>query len=398
MTRPDTFMSHDERPSCVVCRLREPVQGWVCGLCRTRIAGTLDDLLVRIDQLHLAVVPSPAAEGERVATSRTASPVPARVDVLSLLGPGNESITAMLHPRVRRWQTSRVVTVTSVHRNRWQRQDRQIVDWHRELDIDHATGRPLMVADDDQIGVLPPREWLDSWVRAWRSSLGHGSPDYAPRHRTRPPTDPERVTDPDRVDWWDTHRDTVDPVRDHWEARFGEPLRNTSNSANVDYLKTWLDVACDRGDMGVAEFASELRTLVAEITRVLGDTPDQQWLGRCPTELTERDGTTSVCGAGLWQDPHASQVQCPRCHSTWGQRPLELLNLAAEIRRVWPVDRRRRYTTGELNTLVVPLCPGCANQAEVRWREVTARADVVRWWRPAGVSCPNGCPDVERIM
>jgi hypothetical protein len=380
---------------CVVCRRREPPDGHVCDTCQARIVTGLDDLLDKMDALHLAVVPTAAPAGDRVTTSRIGAPLPVRLDALSLIGPGNESVTAMLHPMVRRWSASRTVTVVTVRLNRWVQEDRTVTDWFQELALDDA-GHPILVADDDQIGVLPPREWLDSWVRAWRAALHLHTPKRNPVHDwdTAPTRhDPVRSgSGPDRAD-----DRFADPLRDEWEIRYGHPPRNKANQANVEFLKTWLDKACQL-DIGISAFAAELHTLVAELARVLGDTPDQQWLGRCPATLMEHDGGTTTCAAGLWQDPHASQVVCPRCHSTWGPRPFELLHLAREIRRVWPVDRRRRYAAAEIDDLPLPACPGCANEVRVRWREVTATLDTVRWWRPVGIECPNECPDAERLL
>lgn len=381
---------------CVVCRRREPPDGHVCDTCRTRILTGLDDLLDKMDTLHLACVPTTAPPSDRVSTSRVGAPLPARLDALSLVGPGNVAVTAMMHPKVRRWSASRVVTVTTVRLNRWVQEDRTITDWFQELALDDA-GHPILVADDDQIGVLPPREWLESWVAAWREALGLHRPKMKPVHSPipsrsdgpDPTTDP--TTDPAARDRF------ADPLRDEWEIRYGQPPRNKANEANVEFLKTWLDKAC-RVDLGVAAFAAELHTLIAELSRVLGDTPDQQWLGRCPAQLVEHDGGTSTCAAGLWQDPHASQVVCPRCHSTWGPRPFELLHLAREIRRVWPVDRRRRYTSSEITELNLPLCPCCANEVQVKWHDVTGTLDTDRWWQPATVRCPNGCLEAERVL
>jgi hypothetical protein len=381
--------SADTAAACVVCRRREPPDGHVCDTCQARIVTGLDDLLDKMDTLHLAVVPTAAPASDRVSTSRTGAPLPVRLDALSLIGPGNESVTAMMHPLVRRWSASRVVTVTTVQANRWVQADRTITDWFQELALDDA-GHPILAPDDDQIGVLPPREWLDSWVRAWRAAMHLHTPKPSPVHTWD--TEPVRHDpDPGVTDRF------ADPLRDEWEIRYGHPPRNRANQANVEFLKLWLDKAC-RLDIGVAAFAAELHTLVAELSRVLGDTPDQQWLGRCPAQLAEHDGGITTCAAGLWQDPHASQVVCPRCHSTWGPRPVELLHLAREIRRVWPVDRRRRYTAGEIDGLDLPVCPGCANQARVRWADVTATVDLERWWRPTAVTCPNGCPDAGRLM
>jgi hypothetical protein len=150
----------------------------------------------------------------------------------------------------------------------------------------------------------------------------------------------------------------------------------------------------------VAKFAAELRSLSAELTRVLGEKPDDQWLGKCPSTITDRDtGDKQVCGAGLWQDPHASVVECPRCHCTWGPLVVGLFHLAAEIRRVWPLDRRRRYSAEEIDALRQIRCPGCASdEIQIGWQEVTAVGDRQRWWRPTRTRCPDGCARAGEIL
>jgi hypothetical protein len=153
-------------------------------------------------------------------------------------------------------------------------------------------------------------------------------------------------------------------------------------------------------DIGIADFTAELRALSAELTRVLGEQPDQQWLGRCPATIADHatpdDGRP--CGAGLWQDPHASVVECPHCHATWGPRATDLLTLAGQIRRVWPVDRRRRYTADDVDAVPALPCPapGCGQTLDLWWREVTATTDRRRWWRPDKITCPSGCAEAEK--
>lgn len=407
---------------CVVCRRREPVRGHVCDPDRARSVDQLTDLPRMMSRLHRHLVPAPAVATDRVTTSRGGSPTPARLDVLSLLGPGNETVTATLHPAVRRWSTTRVVTVDV---GDGETRDRQVVDWFQELVVD-ADGHPVLIGDDDQVGALPPAEWLDGWVRAWRGHFRHTTPTPvgAPTRAgggwvglvALPAAAPvvgflaavaavarQHTTDTllsvDHGHSRHPGRRTAreDPLTDEWETRFGDPTPNTATTTNVKYLLTWFDAACDQ-DVGIAAFVGELRALTAELTHVLGEHPDQQWLGRCPTTISAADTAPRVCAAGLWQDPHASQVRCPRCHSTWGPRQVELLHLAADIRRVWPVDRRRRYTLNEIDQLRLPRCPTCGQLAMIAWREVTATTDITRWWRPARSSCNAGCPEAERLI
>lgn len=380
---------------CVVCRRREPASGYVCQPDRARIAEQLGDLPRKIAALSVQLMPGPAGAGERVSVSRTGSPTPARLDVLSLIGPGASDITAAFHPLVRRWRTSRTVTVSVIKAlGELEVEDREVIEWHREIALDDE-GRPVYVLDDDQAGAVPPAEWLAGWARAWRAHFGHHTPapKPSPGHlrggsdiATRLGLGPARKP-ADRP---------MDPLADEMNSRFGVAF-TTAAATNVKYLLTWLDHACD-ADADVAAMASELRALAAELTRVLGERPDQQWLGRCPAVLSQDTGTDEVCGASLWQDPHASQVQCPRCHTTWGPRGVELLYLASEIRRVWPVDRRRRYNADEIDGLAPPACRACRATMKITWREVTATTDDRRWWRPDAMACPGGCPDPGRSL
>lgn len=398
---------------CVVCRRRRPHHGQVCDPDRRRIAEQLDDLPGKLAALTLQLVPTGGARlGERVTTSRTGSPAGARLDALTLVAAGNDSLStsavaSMLHPHVRKWQTTHTVQVDG--------QDREIVTWHQEL-VRGADGQPLNALADDQVGMLPPAEWLDSWVRAWRRHFGHTDlPDRRARGRSKTP---EHLAELAGSLAARRHASQVllgltrgydgaptlhadDPIAEEWEIRFGEPATPDRPAADIRYLRTWLDRACDE-DVAIADFAAELRALTAELTRVLGEQPDQQWLGRCPTTLTERDtGTTTTCGAGLWQDPYASQVACPRCRSVWGPGGLALLRLAAEIRRAWPVDRRRRYTAAEARAVAEHpqlRCPTCCSTVHVMWRDVSAAGDRESTWRPDRAVCPMGCADAERLI
>lgn len=393
------------------------------------MAKMIADLPRKIAALAVQLIPGQAPAGERVSTSRIGSPAPARMETLSLTGPGTEQVVAGMHPAIRRWSTQHTVHVTmSSGPDKGKVSARTITQWHQELVRDEQ-GRPVMVNDNDQSGVLPPVEWLDAWVRVWRVHFDHSAPQT-----TRPGSPPRTrqhmeqamlAADPARspataaiVAQWreyatrtvlglDTHNRSDDPLAEEWEIRFGEPSRAEGPVRNVGYLLTWLEEACDT-NASISEFAAELRSLSAELTRALGEQPDQQWLGRCPTRITEVDGDSPrPCGAGLWQDPFTGvyvngfhtgpgQVQCPRCHSVWTQR--ELLHLALAIRKTWPIDRRRRYHRDEVDAVAAPTCPGCGRQTRIEWRDVTATTDDRRWWRPERVVCPDGCPEAERLI
>lgn len=395
---------------CVVCRRREPAQGDVCEPCRTHIADLLADLPRKVGALGAQQVPAGAgAGGEKVSTSKVESPLPARLDALSMLGPGADSVTAAVHPLVRRWSTTRLVQVTVPYgKGRTRVEDRSVVEWHREL-ARHPDGTPVQIPDDDQLGMLPPVEWVSVWARMWREHFGH---HRLPKPLRRPgrPAHIDKVNRQETLNQLlglDTHHRDLDPLAAEWETRFGEPARDRQPYADVRYLLDHLDRACDTGDeLALGAMATELRALSSELTRILGERPDQQWLGRCPAQLVDRNDTSDddagpaarrvrTCGAGLWHEPYASNVECPRCHATWQQR--ELLHLAKEIRRAHPVDRRRRYTRSDVEHVALPDCPTCGRQVDVTWRNVTATGDDTMWWQPDRVLCPNGCPDVERI-
>jgi hypothetical protein len=414
---------------CVVCRRREPSRGRVCDTDIKTTEGLLGDLPRKMVLLPMMLLPGQSPAGEKVATTRVGSPTSARLDALSLVGPGSVAVPGALHPLMRRWSTTRTVQVhTRVGMYQVETRSFDVVDWHQEPVLDRVTGEPVLVTDGDQVGVSPPAEWLDRQVRSWRAAFGHHRPPaaYVSSGRgPRPPRDPIRwvlthgtkqqvetmfavqeLTSQYRQGLTDLavgfepgnngRRPNAlredDPVADLWTARFGEATLSPAAKDHIRYLHTWLPAAAEHDAVDVAQFVAELRSLSAELTRVLGERPDQQWLGKCPATLIDvASGGRAPCGAGLWQDPHASVVECPRCHSAWGPRTVHLVHLAAEIRRVWPLDQRRRYNADEIDALRPIPCPGCALPVTVTWQEVTAAEDGRRWWRPARAGCPDDC-------
>lgn len=425
-----------ETAPCAVCRKRPPTSGYVCDGCRLTIAGQLDKLLKRIAVLPLHLAPSSAPPGERVSTSRTGSPTPARLDVLSLIGAGAEvADVGTQRPLVRRWHTVREVDVTV----RGVTRTVELPEWHQELVRDPETGDPVMVPDDDQIGVTPPREWLGQQVTTWRSVLGHHLP--RPVHADPPGPGEERLSDVALawmhryaphlvVDAWmarfltDAYRhgraqlitgmtngggDSTqrppelrddDALADEWEIRFGEHQVARAPAENVRYLQTWLDRACERTDLDLHRFAAELRALHAELARVLGEKTDQTYLGRCPATVTDRESSESKpCGCPLWQDPFASVVTCPRCRTAHGPRVLDLMRLSADIRRVWPLDRRKRYSFADRDEVPDVPCPKCGQPVLVFWRDVTGTDDGWHtWFVPTGVMCRGGCAEALEVL
>lgn len=429
--------------TCVVCGTRPAAGGHVCDLDLLRIGEQLADLPRKIRALDLALAPANAPGGQRVSQSgRTGSPAPARLDALSLIGPGSDrtaalALATMTHPRVRRWRTVEHVTVCSLTGGE---RDIELVTWHQELyahrkvaysasrggQLTHAV-RPRQPSDpppvgqlhNDQVGLVPPLVWLRSWARRWRRMFGHHQPDISPASSAD-----ERV-------WraWLAREHTAqaaaqreaharallaldpyiapgerpgDPLGQAWQLRFGPAGTPLLADQDWRYLLTWLHEACRREQADLGGFAAGLRALSEELVRVLGERPDQQWIGRCPTPLVEHEtGLSHPCGAGMWQDPYASQVACTRCRSVWGPSRLALLQLAVQIRKTWPVDRRRRYTTDEVDGLVLarPLkCPACAAAVKVLWVDVTGQGDKQRFWKPTQTLCPHGCPDGGRIL
>lgn len=442
---------------CIVCRCKEG--DIVCEDDRSGMAKMIAALPGRVERLSSMIVPGQGADGPRVATSRTDAPLPVRTAALSLLAGGNDQVSGMLHPLVRRWQArrmalvSRVVLVGGVATI--VEEEKEIDDWQREL-VRGPDGRVIEVPDDDQIGTLPPREWLDTQVRHWRLKLGDHVPVRTPgaiAHRS-PGSDgllgavtmwpsrphgnektgraarraalelmPMLSSQPGRevysvlyaVEWYRQRQVSArlglytdvpqadrpdDPLMEEIEARYGQPPRSMAMAWDVKYLLAHLDDVCDRGEeLAVDTFAAELQALTAEIMRVLGEDVENQWLGRCPAFLLdEESGVKYPCGAGLWQQVEWAQAPCPRCHTTWDTRGPAGRTLAREIRKVWPVDRRRRYNAEQMAATMPPRCPTCAKRVLIEWREVTGTGERQRWWQPKASRCESGCTSAGRVL
>lgn len=421
---------------CHICRRREPVTGHVCIDCSTAVLHMLNDLPRKLALLPLMLMPGQSQAGDKVTTSRVGAPTPVRLDALSLVGPGSVSVPAVLHPLVRRWSTSREVQVDArVGTYKTATHTTTVTEWHSEMVVGDD-GEPMMVPDDDQIGALPPAEWLDQVTRKWRAVFGHSRPPLAYVQQSAGPRAPrdmhqwvlshgtaEQITTMATVEklahgYRQGVTDLItgrelgyggkrpanlredDPIADAWELRFGARSLARDVAVNIKYLRTWWDRAAVSDRLDIARFVAELRSLSAELARVLGEKPDDQWLGRCPSRITDKtSGDVSTCGAGLWQDPHASVVECPRCHASWGPRVVHLMHLATEIRRVWPLDRRRRYNADEIDALRPVRCPECGeHDIEISWQEVTATTDQRRWWRPTRTRCASSCVMGAQIL
>lgn len=360
----------DDRPACVVCRRRR-TDTRVCQGCTDLMAGQLGELPELERRLPLAQVRAQGV-GERVSGSRSA-PLPLRIDPLSLTAG-----------------------------------DPRVADWT----VDQA----------DQSGDLPIGAWVDAWAWDWRRTFGHALPE-----RSEPRLAPERPAPAVTVGagWLRTpaarealsrylaeieaaaRRDLArlllglgdalprgerpeDPVADEWAVRWRDAGRHVQLGTHVRYLTTWLDHACDTHP-DVVTFAASLRALVGSAHAALGDGDDLTYLGRCPVPLLDREtGVEAPCGAGLWSDPHVSVITCNRCKTETPERGW--LRLAGAIRRVWPLDPRRRYTRAETEALAgtVP-CQGCGVPLDLRWVGATERRDARAMWRLTATVCPAAC-------
>lgn len=436
--------------ACVVCH--RPGSA-LCETDRKATAQTLANLPARLDRLAYEIAAiSAGPSGEHVTTSgKVEAKIPARMAVLSMDGPGASEVSQRLHPLMRHWSIRRTLTVHG-HANGYATVYEQVVtDWYHEAVIG-ADGRPVLVTDDDQIGAVPPREWLDTTVRGWRYALGHHVPQrtilatsgeaarWLRLLRDKPVLEdgpdrmvavgplvragldpalitaallPALITQQSRAEHFGLTgyqapaERSLDPLLDEVERRFGEPPAERALLMDIQYLLTWLDEAAER-DLDMASFTAALHNLDAELAGVLGDDPEKVWIGRCPAFLADTstgpDGEETVvrkpCGGGLWQDNAAfsAQVRCPRCGSVWDTHGPAAATLAREMRKVWPVDRRRRYNSDELDCLPALRCPTCKECVIIDWKDVTGTRDKRRWWQPAGCRCRRGCDEAGRLV
>lgn len=410
---------------CVLCHA-EPGDP-VGSECLQDIDRQLRDLPGRYARLAGELAPGNAPGPERVSGgTKVHAGLPARLGALSMVGPGGE-VPLVLHPLVRHWCVTRKVQVTMHVVGIARTTTVQITDWFHEA-IRDAKGKPVMAEspDVDQVGIVPPREWLDMQVLRVRAIFGHKVPPRTkmadqrawlpPAYRTllRLPGGPAAIGflaavhqaygGPARMAYRGLLLEHPDPVVATLERRDG-PM--STMHWDVTYLRNWLPRAISLGAVNPAVFAAQLGALHAEISAVLGETPDRTWVGRCPAFIAELGddgeptGRKKPCGGGLWQENGAylsAQVQCPRCRTTWDTRGAAGASTAREIRRVWPIDRRRRYTAAEVDRLQRPKCNECGKRVKIRWREATGTHDRSRTWQPIETSCPDGCTESRRIL
>jgi hypothetical protein len=494
---------HEDDPA--ICRVgNHPHRGAgrVCDRHLERMRAHLAGVARMTRMLPTLLAPgSPAAgPGAKVSTSRIGSPTSARLDVLSLIGPGGAEIrrdARMLSPLVRRWAVPHRYEVTVPGRDgKPVTETRTLYQWHAEVvsdgprrEVSCSCGRPhldrsgkvvtvappRLVLDDDQVGSIPPAEWLDMWVCRWRLALGYTTSPLRSRvnltvardqrtrvdrakiaHRLRsarqsPALMPAvaqliavqrayedhlrrakfavrmglmgiRYDGPDHqarveaalntgklpaggIPPGGTFTPVHDPIAAEWATRYGYAGVAAAVEVDAGKLAEWLPLAADtdHDDVDLAAFATELAGLHRELEHVVGEASDDQWIGKCPANLRDADGeeTDRLCGAGLWQDPYRSRVECPRCHTSW--HSLEWMHLANLIRVTWPIDRRRRYYQGDKTAAEKAIrqraessarayrCRGCERILQVEWTETTRRGETTRTWSPARLVCPGEC-------
>lgn len=175
---------YDDTPPEAVCRVgghKHPGTGALCERHLDRMRAQLGGVARMTRELPGRLVPDGSTStGDKVTTSRIGSPTPARLDVLNLLGAGGREIrrdARMLSPLIRRWSTVstyEVIAPDPDEPGKLRTETRQLRTWHSEPVLG-PTGKPLQVLADDQVGTIPPAEWLDMWVRRWRLALRHTS-------------------------------------------------------------------------------------------------------------------------------------------------------------------------------------------------------------------------------
>lgn len=149
-------------------------------------------------ELGYHLMPGSSPAGEKVTTSRPGSPTSARLDALNLVGPGVAEVR--LDPRslavqVKRWSTVTLYDVTFVRAGETVTERRELRTYHAEVVTGGATkpracscgcphgpelrptgtpdGTPRTFLASDQVGAVPPAEWLDTWVGRFRRALQH---------------------------------------------------------------------------------------------------------------------------------------------------------------------------------------------------------------------------------
>lgn len=145
------------------------------------------------------LVPGSAPAGEKITASRSGSPTSARLDALNLVGPGVSDVIRdprSLAAQVRRWSTVTTYDVVFERGGKTITEQRELRTYHAETITGRRSGpapacrcgephddetrpsgqpdgEPVRVLPGDQVGAVPPAEFLDTWVRRIRVALQH---------------------------------------------------------------------------------------------------------------------------------------------------------------------------------------------------------------------------------
>lgn len=377
----ETVDQDDDTRICLVGGHRHHGAASICDEHLDEISTLIDGVTRMTRQLGYHLMPgSSPATGEKVTSPNPFSSTPTNLAVLSLVGPGVTEIRRdrrSMAVQVRRWSTVSTYDVRFIRDGEPVTERRELRSFHSELvtdgrptgtrcrcgehsEQDNPTGTPpgraVLRVVDDQVGAVPPTEWLDHWVRTFRRHLGHGAAPTPAGAWIPYPGQDARLKRVAVTEWLrlNTGRpaampavaaflqvrlaysvalangraqlgravlgmSTDGPARQaradaalagrrppvlaydtttaEWILRYG--IAKTAATVEVDasYLKTWLPLvaAGDQGDrLELARFTIELRALHRELEHVLGLTHDDQWVGRCPAQLIDpRTGDSS---------------------------------------------------------------------------------------------------------
>lgn len=270
---------------CLACDRRDRRPDRVCQPCRNRGDVNLADLPDLMRRLELALVPTQGV-GERVTSSSAHSSPGARLEALNL-----RTSSALL--------------------------DADHPDWYappREPDPGDDRDGPM------QYGTLSIPTWTRLWARSWRMRHNHHISVTPAAGRMAAP---EGIADDD-------------PLAQQWQARHGTPIDHHGVARDAEYLRTWLETACNDPDLhpDVGDMLRGLKRLHKAATVLLGGKPVDVYCGRCPeARFDKTSGEEEVCGTNLWSDPYCSVIICPRCKAE--TRRQDLLRLRARQLDRW---------------------------------------------------------------
>ena len=310
------------RETCATCTTN--TEGMFCHTCRARAAAEVDEIGPLLHRLSTAAATAQACPaGDFVTGGAFGSRPPAALTVVALTAVTTDLVGAALtdpHPPEYGSLPLFVIGWAALWRTWWA---------HHTPSGVRVAPRGPQATRGSLLGFRP--------ARALNPNIDPPPPDKSEplkakvaylAARNRRHADPgnwQRTVGPD------------DPEHDAWVDRFGPSQHSRRVRIDLAYLQTWLSPALDREFEAMPRFVGGLHRLVVEARGALGDRPDAVRLGRCPTMGRVR-GTDEErpCGATLWQDPYATRVVCPVCHTeTLIGTLAEKLRLAGAIRRVW---------------------------------------------------------------